>query len=149
MATVKIIGFEEHGHFSRWVDLIIEAERYQELLDNLGETSVSLSVKKITQNKVSPKTTQETLRKRREGTQEASKFPGGVTLLDIGDGYKAITHEVSGNTLHVGIPENAEGSYMAYHQMGWGVKRRRFLTLPTKTMVKKAIRLLWEEVSGR
>lgn len=138
MAEVRVTGLEQNSPFSKWVERIIDHDLYGDMLDDLGNLSVKRSVSKLQENKVKPQTSKATLNARRKGGA------GGKTLVDTGVGARSITHNVEGDTLHVGIPENKEGSYMAYHQMGWGVKRRQFLTLPTKAMIKKTIREYWE-----
>lgn len=117
---------------------------YTEVLDDIGRQSVARTTQKIIDNKVTPKTTDATLKRRR--SRKRKKSTSGTTLLDNGIGYLQVSHRVDPDSVAVGVPDG----YMAYHQQGRvpNAPRRRFLMMLTKGEVLKVINFHWKKVMG-
>ena len=143
MAVVEWKGI---GQFTKWVNRMADMSGFDDMLEDIGKTSVTLTTKKIANNKVRPKTTLRTLRARRSRKKRPSV--SGITMLDTGVGYKQPAYRViSGRAVDVGYPDG----YMAYHQEGRvpNAPQRKTLTLPSKRALQQITKFHWERLARK
>lgn len=155
--SVEVTGLGSNSGFQRFIDDITAESVIQDILEDIGTQAVHLSTQKISENKVEPKTTDETLMQRRKGANKQRKRKNtnrltertkqkrstGITLLDSGIGIKQISHEVASDEVAVGVPPG----YMAAHQKGTvpNSPKREFLVLPTDEQSVKIAEHHWRK----
>jgi hypothetical protein len=117
------------------------AANMNNVLDDIGKQGVKLTTEKLVKNKVTPKTTEGVLARRRKYGKGKYK---GITLVDTGIGLRQVSYRVLFNkAVEVGVPDG----YMAYHEQGRvpHAPQRRFLTMPKGDYIYRAIRWHWSK----
>ena len=147
MAIVEFKGLGENdvnkpGTFAHAIDRMIRrGGDYDLVLKDIGIQSETKTVRKLLDNRVRPKTTERTLIRRRTRSRRPST--SGTTLVDLGIGYKQVSHRVGNNFVEVGVP----AGYMSAHQRGTvpNAPRRMFLTMITKREIIRLVNHHWKK----
>jgi phage gpG-like protein len=125
------------GTFPYFIDRLIKnGGNMEDVMDDIGRTGVTLTTEKLMENKVTPKTTNATLERRRKPRRRQFKrrsIRKGTTLVDTGIGMRQVSYRASKVDVAIGVPDG----YMAYHQEGRvpNAPRRAFLMLPNKKYI--------------
>ena len=119
---------------------------YMDVLEDIGKTSVTLTTKKLMDNKVMPRTSQSTLDQRRKGRKRRFKkrsISKGTTLVDTGVGMRQVSYKTGPDYVEVGVPDG----YMAYHEEGRvpNAPRRKFLVMTTMDYNIQLVNFHWKK----
>lgn len=152
MAIVEFKGLgrqdrNKAGTFPYFIDRIIKnGGNMEEVFDDIGRTGVTLTTEKLMENRVTPKTSNETLARRRRPRRRARRsIRKGTTLVDTGLGMRQVSYRATKSDVAVGVPDG----YMAYHQEGRvpNAPRRAFLLLPNKKYIMNLVKFHLKKVT--
>lgn len=146
----KGLGMQDRnkaGTFPYFIDRLIKrGGNMEDVMDDIGRTGVTLTTEKLMENRVTPKTTNATLARRRKPRKRKRRsIRRGTTLVDTGIGMRQVSYKATSHDVAVGVPDG----YMAYHQEGRvpNAPRRTFLLLPNKRYILNLVQIHIKKVT--